>query len=398
MSVVKLRRLFVALSAAVALCVGAPVLAHAAGTATDQQATVQSSADVAPTPIAKETTKATVDKAPSVGAPAQTGKTTTTPTATPSAKATASASASASATTKAAAPATTAPTAAPSTAAKAAAIAAPSSPASARSVTIMARCGISSGIRVDGVPYAYYAWLVSGTIVGAPGDIVSYVETFSGVSPGASTYVLDESGTIPYALTIFGPNDSVVITVGDVTKSYTAPPEVVQQCEATPVTPAPTKIDKPGRPPVEDDPAKQGDAHYVPVDTAQITWTINADGSAVAHTTQNYEFKDGTTVTDPFPAPVDVYNPASDNGSGDGSTGQNGGDHHGSAIGVADITKAVPSKGLVVPAPKKVATTFVDATGRLAHTGGPTALIGVLGAALMMLGGAVLALRRWRLN
>lgn len=74
--------------------------------------------------------------------------------------------------------------------------------------------------------------------------------------------------------------------------------------------PAPV-VDVPAAPAVEDNPAVQGDAHYVlPTDDSTFAWVLNPDGTAtVVIIAENTTFADGTTSY-LYPAPVDVYEAA----------------------------------------------------------------------------------------
>ena len=76
------------------------------------------------------------------------------------------------------------------------------------------------------------------------------------------------------------------------------------------------RIPVPDRPQVEDDPAVQGDAHYVlPASTSDVYWSADRDGNVSAVVYRD-SFADWTVVKW-FPAPEDIYTPPVDT-DGDG--------------------------------------------------------------------------------
>lgn len=117
----------------------------------------------------------------------------------------------------------------------------------------------------------------------------------SGTSPEVG--MADLMGVGPWTLTLtFTPDGETFLQLTD--------PVVVE-----PVTDPVTIIDKPAAPPVIDDPLVKDDAHYAPVDTLAIDWTVNDDRSVTGIIMADFTtFPDGT-VSITYPAPVDVYNP-----------------------------------------------------------------------------------------
>lgn len=509
MSAIKLRRLFVALFGAVALGVGAPALVHAAGTTTDRQATVQSSADATPTPTATATvapsTKATADKAPSVSASAPVGKATPAPTSTLSAKATASASASAP-TIPSASP-TAAPTATATATSSAKATVTPSTKAAAKVATAtVASAPVLTGpdasgnfslagtavtpsdlpagqlvqafLEVDGTVvnsqsvlqagdpyvltgkvtttslvrvflsvdypgYTYMDWptgnktVFEQTIAPAPASATNELV----YSPNfACTYepedVLTDGTIIPAGMQLtaipsfynptdqpltatldyYGLNSQVVqphqtysyatllLAAGENLQGHVITQAEIDACVASPTT---NPIDVPDAPSIIDDSAIEGDAHYGPTTDSpgHYAWTLNPDGSLTVTALGNNVFPSGKSYT--YPAPVDKYEQNSNNGSGDGNNGQNGGGNDsgtgndqgsGNDSGTGNTVSHTGDVTSNTTGKLPPSTVSADATGWLAHTGGPTAWIGGLGAAFAVLGGAVLVWRRRRFN
>lgn len=73
--------------------------------------------------------------------------------------------------------------------------------------------------------------------------------------------------------------------------------------------PTVTQVAIPAAPTLVDDPAVQGDAHYVvPNDTESLTWVKNSDGSVTVTTNSGYQFTDGST-SQTYAAPTDQYTP-----------------------------------------------------------------------------------------